>query len=972
MENSENIMYLAFRFLARTDIFFYLILWLIVLLVMGTIAQKDIGLYMAQQLYFSSFIIWFGNILPLPGGYLTLIFISVGLISKLFLDKWKWQRLGTFTIHLGALLLLFGGFLTAQFSSEGFMVIKEGQSSDFITDYHGLELVITDKQGNMAMFSDKSFKQSKALKSEAIPFSIEIIEFCKNCEIDAKGGLVALPNAIKSEENRAGISIDIDGEALIIMEDMPTPPIILNHKIELRHKRTKLPFSIKLLDFEKQIHQGTSMARSYRSDVILQDNGLEWRSRIQMNAPLRYKGYTFYQSSFIDGGANAADTTVLAVVKNIGRLFPYISSIIMCIGLLIHLAQRLPPLMRGVKNCYILLCCGMVLLNPTDINAAQPPALNYESFARIAVLHEGRVKPLDSFARLWLMTFSGRNTISGTPAINWLAELLFDQNKAYYRPVFNIPNPDVLFALSLEWREGHRYSFAEISPAIKANIDMIKLLRSKDRAELTMAQSQLLDLHIRILLYFEISRSVSLILPDLEIDSSTLAEKLSLPLNEKLIYIDFMGSLPVFIDLISKLKQRNNGDFSDEDRNLIRLDKAFQRFEHDRTTVIFQIFPPQWKSKDDRWTSPWGVTQSGQGSPQSSAFLKSWHDMARSYRQNDAASWAEQSSKALSQSYEISKHQLAPRVLDIEYRYNSLNLFKYSMGFYIAAFIIFLFGYLGARRISRKLSLTMISAGLFLHFTGICARMYIMARPPVATLYESIIFVGLIAVFFALLLEWRGRSGVGILIGSIIGATLHFIGMKYAIEGDSMGMLGAVLDTNFWLATHVVTITIGYGCCFVAGLLAHAYLLMQIFCPKDRKAINDIASNMLGAALIALFFSILGTILGGIWADQSWGRFWGWDPKENGAMVICLWLIFLLHGRVAGKLKPIAFAAGMVLTNVIVALAWFGVNLLNVGLHSYGFTDSTAIYLALFTGVELLFVIIVWVIIHLKTVKIMS
>ena len=107
--------------------------------------------------------------------------------------------------------------------------------------------------------------------------------------------------------------------------------------------------------------------------------------------------------------------------------------------------------------------------------------------------------------------------------------------------------------------------------------------------------------------------------------------------------------------------------------------------------------------------------------------------------------------------------------------------------------------------------------------------------------------------------------------------------------------------------------------------------------------------------LFALFFTLFGTILGGIWADQSWGRFWGWDPKENGALLIVLWQLLMIHSRLAGIVKPPLFALGMALNNIIVALAWFGVNLLQVGLHSYGFDDGVAKNLYIFILFEILF-----------------
>ena len=110
---------------------------------------------------------------------------------------------------------------------------------------------------------------------------------------------------------------------------------------------------------------------------------------------------------------------------------------------------------------------------------------------------------------------------------------------------------------------------------------------------------------------------------------------------------------------------------------------------------------------------------------------------------------------------------------------------------------------------------------------------------------------------------------------------------------------------------------------------------------------------MFGVTLIALFFTLFGTILGGIWADQSWGRFWGWDPKENGALLIVLWQLMMVHMRLSGLAKPDKFALGMVLNNIIVILAWFGVNLLSVGLHSYGFVSGIAVNIVLFSLFEI-------------------
>jgi cytochrome c biogenesis protein ResB len=112
----------------------------------------------------------------------------------------------------------------------------------------------------------------------------------------------------------------------------------------MRHVRTKIPFSVRLLRFERDLYPGTGKARSYESEVVLEDQGTQWHSVIRMNEPLRYKGYVFYQASFLEGAPK--QTTVLAVVNNIGRSFPYISSIVICLGMLIHLFQKLPTVLR--------------------------------------------------------------------------------------------------------------------------------------------------------------------------------------------------------------------------------------------------------------------------------------------------------------------------------------------------------------------------------------------------------------------------------------------------------------------------------------------------------------------------------------------------------------------------------------------------------------------------------------------------
>nr|MDQ3623253.1 cytochrome c biogenesis protein CcsA [Verrucomicrobiota bacterium] len=178
-----------------------------------------------------------------------------------------------------------------------------------------------------------------------------------------------------------------------------------------------------------------------------------------------------------------------------------------------------------------------------------------------------------------------------------------------------------------------------------------------------------------------------------------------------------------------------------------------------------------------------------------------------------------------------------------------------------------------------------------------------------------------------------------------------------SLGGDTMEMMRAVLDTNFWLATHVVVVTLGYASTFVAGFLAIVYIVRGVFTRTlDNATAKSLVKMVYGIICFATLFSFVGTVLGGIWADQSWGRFWGWDPKENGALIIVLWNALILHARWGGLIKERGLMNCAIVGNIVTSWSWFGVNMLGIGLHSYGFMDAAFWWLVLFVGSQLLLI----------------
>ncbi|MEM7783105.1 MAG: cytochrome c biogenesis protein CcsA [Planctomycetota bacterium] len=248
-----------------------------------------------------------------------------------------------------------------------------------------------------------------------------------------------------------------------------------------------------------------------------------------------------------------------------------------------------------------------------------------------------------------------------------------------------------------------------------------------------------------------------------------------------------------------------------------------------------------------------------------------------------------------------------------------------------------------------RISLAIIGIALIVHIYGIVERVIISGRPPVTNLYSSVIFVSAVFVLIAMLIEKFTKLGVGNLVAAAGAYSALMWAWTMAIaSGDTFTVMVAVLDTQFWLSTHVVSISIGYAMTMLAGLFGAAFLLVSLTTPVLQLSFirKLLINSIYGVVCLGLLFSYFGTVLGGLWGDDSWGRFWGWDPKENGALMIVLWNAVILHARWGGMIKDRGLAALAVLGNVIVLWSWKGVNELGVGIHAYaGNEDADTMYI---------------------------
>ena len=296
---------------------------------------------------------------------------------------------------------------------------------------------------------------------------------------------------------------------------------------------------------------------------------------------------------------------------------------------------------------------------------------------------------------------------------------------------------------------------------------------------------------------------------------------------------------------------------------------------------------------------------------------------------------------------------------DVEARFNAAQPFYSSMSLYVLAFLLAVFSWLKWPAELGRGAYWLLALAWVATTIGIVTRMWLEGRPPVTNLYSSALFIGWASVGLCLILEKIYRNGVGSTAGGAVGFATLLIAHHLSLSGDTLEMMRAVLDSNFWLGTHVVTVTIGYSATYLAGFLALIYIFRGVFTRTLDQATADALSRMVyGIVCFATLFSLIGTVLGGIWADQSWGRFWGWDPKENGALIIVIWNAVILHARWGGIVKTRGLMTMAVFGNIVTSWSWFGVNMLGIGLHSYGFMDSAFYWLIAFVASQLLIMVI--------------
>ena len=585
-----------------------------------------------------------------------------------------------------------------------------------------------------------------------------------------------------------------------------------------------------------------------------------------------------------------------------------------------------------------------------NLQAPKNKTFAFTELGKLPITANGRITPLDSVARNALLEIREKQTLNIepwkswsehpkiVPAIEWLANLMMNPAVADEWPVFRIDNPDLISLLKLPEKDlakksdGKHYSWNQVQPMLDTFDKESRRVSGIEAANRTAYENAVSKLHERFYRYVQLKNTIQP--PDAQDWPAELAT--------------FEALIP---EGITAAEAQQSGKAFNQ-TNFAMFAAYIQRFQFMANLEPPLILPPN-GSNDWRRMGE-ALLDAPRGTPVDNSI--------RDYAKMAGALAADQPAVFNAALQDLQTHIAATQPKAIakakaEMFFNQMQPFYNAMVIYVLAGLLAIFSWFNLSETLRRSAVWLIWLAFVIHTIGLVYRMVLEGRPPVTNLYSSAIFIGWGAVLLGLILEKFHKNGIGLVVASGIGFITLIIAHHLSLEGDTMEMMRAVLDTNFWLATHVVTVTIGYASTFVAGFLALIYILRGLFTKTlDADTGKSLARMIYGIVCFATLFSFVGTVLGGIWADQSWGRFWGWDPKENGALIIVLWNALILHLRWGGIIRERGLVNCAIGGNIVTAWSWFGVNMLGIGLHSYGFTNAAFKWLVFFVISQIVFI----------------
>lgn len=810
----------------------------------------------------------------------VMLLLTLSLIGIMYKYK-MWKKFGAFIVHLAFVAILVGAALTRYFGYEGVIHIREGLSENEMLTVKSYFTIKTEKEFLEYPLALGQIGNNYFSYETMVEGKVLHINY-KSYHAGAKGELNTL--IVEARYDNKLKTVKIEGGAGWI-----EPPVVVRFddvEIELAwgSKVIALPFSFKLLDFELQRYPGSQSPSSYASELEVIDNSTTFPYRIFMNHPLTYKGYKFFQSSYdLDEKG-----TILEVNKDPGKWPTYFGYFLLCVGFVGNFftkGSRFVKLRAFLQKSALALLLPLVFVQATPLKAE---ADTLEQFRKNSYEHANGV-----FSSLLVQDYMGRIKPISTEAVEIVNKITGKSS------LFGLTPEQMILGMTTNaglWQEMKIIKLS--NPSIK------KVLGLSPEAEYVSFASMFDDEG-----YYKLAKQVS----------------------------------------AANQKAQSKRDTFDND--IIKFDEKLNIAYLTLKGVLFKFIPIP-NDASHTWIAP----NDAFSHPQVSGEVKSMlNDYFVGLQEGISTNKWDNANIALAKLKE-NQRSLSGGILPSETRvraevlYNHMGLFQKLIGFYFVlgcgAFVLALISIFKGKNYPtlEKSVLYIFIAGFIAHSFGLALRWYISGHAPWSDSYESMVYIGWSAGFAGVMVF---RKSILSLSAAAILAAIVMLVAHMSFVNPQITNLVPVLK-SYWLTVHVSVITASYGFLGMGALLGFITLLLMIL--KNKKnvlrmneqirhlvAINEI-SLIIGLAMLTV-----GNFFGGIWANESWGRYWGWDPKETWSFVSIIVYALILHLRFVPKLNSVyVFSIASLVGYSSIMMTYFGVNFYLTGMHSYAASGEHA------------------------------
>lgn len=810
----------------------------------------------------------------------VMLLLTLSLVGIMYKYK-MWKKFGAFIVHLAFVAILVGAALTRYFGYEGVIHIREGLSENEMLTVKSYFTIKTEKEFLEYPLALGQIGNNDFSYETMVEGKVLHINY-KSYHAGAKGELNTL--IVEARYDNKLKTVKIEGGAGWI-----EPPVVVRFddvEIELAwgSKVIALPFSFKLLDFELQRYPGSQSPSSYASELEVIDNSTTFPYRIFMNHPLTYKGYKFFQSSYdLDEKG-----TILEVNKDPGKWPTYFGYFLLCVGFVGNFftkGSRFVKLRAFLQKSALALLLPLVFVQATPLKAE---ADTLEQFRKNSYEHANGV-----FSSLLVQDYMGRIKPISTEAVEIVNKITGKSS------LFGLTPEQMILGMTTNaglWQEMKIIKLS--NPSIK------KVLGLSPEAEYVSFASMFDDEG-----YYKLAKQVS----------------------------------------AANQKAQSKRDTFDND--IIKFDEKLNIAYLTLKGVLFKFIPIP-NDASHTWIAP----NDAFSHPQVSGEVKSMlNDYFVGLQEGISTNKWDNANIALAKLKE-NQRSLSGGILPSETRvraevlYNHMGLFQKLIGFYFVlgcgAFVLALISIFKGKNYPtlEKSVLYIFIAGFIAHSFGLALRWYISGHAPWSDSYESMVYIGWSAGFAGVMV-FR-RSILSLSSAAILAAIVMLVAHMSFVNPQITNLVPVL--KSYWLTIHVSVITASYGFLGMGALLGFITLLLMIL--KNKKnalrmneqirhlvAINEI-SLIIGLAMLTV-----GNFFGGIWANESWGRYWGWDPKETWSFVSIIVYALILHLRFVPKLNSVyVFSIASLVGYSSIMMTYFGVNFYLTGMHSYAASGEHA------------------------------